>query len=149
MAKKDRKKPLQGEYPFEDKIPKVPPFKTDQCLPEFKADLMDLEGPWNWSIDPKQLKELFLKIFDSQKLTWQSLRERGSHLVKTKNLCAEAQKRLMELQKGPLEDLDLEEIYSLRLTGKKRVWGIKDGNIFRLLWWDPEHEVCPSHKKHT
>jgi hypothetical protein len=59
-------------------------------------------------------------------------------------LCKTARDRLEDLR---LEDID--ELVSLRLGGAERVWGIRDGNVMLLLWWDPEHAVCPSLKKHT
>ncbi|HSW86595.1 MAG TPA: hypothetical protein VLG49_03745 [Rhabdochlamydiaceae bacterium] len=145
MSRKNLKKPKQLAHPSENKIPKAAPFKTDHCLPEFKAGQMDMDGPWGWNkFDPEQIQEVFQKIFDSQKLTWQILRENGSHFVQVSSLSAEAQKRLTELQKD-----EWEELFSLRLTGRIRIWGIKDGNILWLLWWDPNHGVCPSNKKHT
>ncbi len=60
--------------------------------------------------------------------------------------------KLHPMQKKRLEEIEQDEIalfYSLRLSGKKRMWGIKDNNIFWILWWDPFHEICPSFKKHT
>ncbi len=105
---------------------------------------MDMSGPWGWDkFDSLILQDLLQKVFDSQKLTWQILRDNGSHLVQVDSLCAKAQKRLLELRKD-----DCDELFSLRFTGCKRIWGIKDGNILWLLWWDPDHEVCPSQKKH-
>lgn len=32
---------------------------------------------------------------------------------------------------------------------KRRSGGFLVGNIFHVVWWDPEHEVWPSQKKHT
>ena len=66
------------------------------------------------------------------------------HLVKVENLSAEAQGYL---DRVGLDDVD--ELVSLRLSGRERVWGILDENILNLLWWVPEHQVCPSLKKHT
>lgn len=144
MSRKDRKNPKKFVSLSETKIPKLVPY-TDSCLPEFRAGQMDMNGPWGWDkFDSSLLQEFLQKIFDSQKLTWQILRDNGSHLVQVDNLCTKAQKRLLELCKD-----DYEELFSLRVTGCKRIWGIKDGNILWLLWWDPNHEVCPSQKKHT
>ncbi|MBI3508814.1 MAG: hypothetical protein HY069_04205 [Chlamydiia bacterium] len=118
---------------------------SEQARPEFKTGQMDAKGPWGWDyFNPIEMRELLQKIFDSQKLSWQDLRNQGSHLIDRKDLCSEAQKRLIQLQKD-----DLDQLFSLRLTGKKRIWGIKEGNILWMLWWDPNHEVCPSIKKHT
>lgn len=106
---------------------------------------MDRSGPWGWDgFDPSLLQELFQKVFESQKLSWQDLVKNGSHLVDIEQLCPEAQKRLYQIQK---EDLD--QLFSLRITARKRVWAIKEGKILWLLWWDPNHEVYPSLKKHT
>ena len=44
---------------------------------------------------------------------------------------------------------DVDELMSFRLDSRGRVWCIQTGNIMRVLWWDPNHEVCPSFKKHT
>ena len=65
-------------------------------------------------------------------------------MYKVAKIVPEMQKRLCDLEK---EDLD--ELYSLRLSGKKRIWGIKESNLLWFLWWDPEHEICPSLLKNT
>lgn len=146
MSDRNRRKvPKSLNSPSESKTPKAGVVPSDQLRPEFRTDQMDMEGPWGWNqFDPLQIKELFQKIFESQKLTWQELRNNGSHLVNRNIFCPEAQKRLIQIKQD-----DLDELFSLRITARKRVWGIKDGNLLWLLWWDPEHTVCPSPKKHT
>jgi hypothetical protein len=145
MSEKNRKIPKSFIAPVESKTPKAGHFPTDRCQPEFRAEQLDREGPWGWDhFDPSQIRTVFQKIFESQKLTWQDLRNNGSHLVDRTDLCPDAQKRLVQIQK---EDLD--QLFSLRLTGRQRIWGIKEGNILWLLWWDPDHKVCLSFKKHT
>ena len=144
-GKNNSKIPKAFISPIESKTPKAGAFPTDRHQPEFKAEQMDRDGQWGWDhFHPSQIQEVFQKIFEYQKLSWQDLRNNGSHFVDREGLCSEAQKRLTQLQK---EDLD--QLFSLRLTGRKRIWGIKEGNILWLLWWDPNHEVCLSHKKHT
>jgi hypothetical protein len=56
----------------------------------------------------------------------------------------EAQRRLTEIDRD-----EQAQLFSIRIAAKKRIWGIRDIVILRLLWWDPNHEVCPSPKKHT
>ncbi|MCR5833118.1 MAG: hypothetical protein K6G55_00470 [Selenomonadaceae bacterium] len=36
---------------------------------------------------------------------------------------------------------DFEKVFSLRLTGKGRLIGIVDINIFYILWFDAEHKI--------
>ena len=40
-------------------------------------------------------------------------------------------------------------IVSFHITGKERIWAIRSGERVFLLWWDPNHEIYPSPKKHT
>ncbi len=68
----------------------------------------------------------------------------GNKRVPAKSICPKAQARLGEIQAD-----DLDELWELRLTGKKRVWGTRTGHIFQVLWWDPHHTVCPAKLKHT
>jgi hypothetical protein len=51
--------------------------------------------------------------------------------------------RLIELEH------DDEDIACLRLSGTGRLWGFRRGRYFHVLWWDPDHQVWPSRKKHT
>ena len=63
----------------------------------------------------------------------------NSHFISIDKLCKDAQKRLEELHLD-----DVEELYSLRLTGTKRLFGIRVGASLEILWYDPDHSICPS-----
>ncbi len=56
-------------------------------------------------------------------------------------MISKAQSRLLHLKLD-----DEEELFRFRLDGESRVWGIREGRVFRILWWDPGHEICPSAK---
>jgi hypothetical protein len=89
-GKNHNKIPKTFITPVESKTPKAGAFPTDRYQPEFKAEQMDKDGPWGWNLfDPSQIQEVFQKIFDSQKLTWQDLRNNGSHFVDRGDLCSE------------------------------------------------------------
>lgn len=71
----------------------------------------------------------------------------NSHPVKCKDLSKKAQKRLEEIGQD-----DVAELFSLRLTGIKRIYGIRSGRALKLLWYDRNHNdeksaVCPSSKR--
>jgi len=80
-------------------------------------------------------------------MTWQNIieaaggRRRGSnnHPIAISDLCREAQVRCQELGLHELTD----ELFSLRLAGNVRLWGIRQGRILQLIWYDPRHEVYP------
>jgi hypothetical protein len=55
----------------------------------------------------------------------------------------EARDRLVELGR------DDQDISCLRLSGPGRLFGFRRGHYFHVLWWDPDHSIYPSRKKHT
>jgi hypothetical protein len=60
------------------------------------------------------------------------------HTISAERLSVEAQKCLEEDWQGA------DEVVSLSLMGKERIFGIMDRGALTILWWDPEHVVCPS-----
>ncbi|MCU7816542.1 MAG: hypothetical protein KZQ81_15420 [Candidatus Thiodiazotropha sp. (ex Rostrolucina anterorostrata)] len=114
--------------------------------PSWHVNTIDRQGPWGWeSIPAKTLwGNLHEKLCSFETMKWYQFPQQGSHLIQVRDLCRAAQKRLVEIQQD-----DIDELFSLRLGGKERVWGIRDQSVLKILWWDPNHEVCPSLKKHT
>lgn len=78
-------------------------------------------------------------------MTWTEIeRSPGNHDYDgTDGLCREATKRFEEL------GLDDREPYQLRIGGKPRIWGFREGRVFKILWWDPNHSVYQVGKRHT
>jgi hypothetical protein len=114
--------------------------------PSWQIRFIDHDGLWSWSNVDKEtlLNEILPKLKDFETMYWKEILNRNNHEVSINQISKEAQKRLHELQQD-----DIENLVSLRLTGPKRIWGIKSGNTLKLLWWDPEHTVYPSNLKHT
>jgi len=110
--------------------------------------ILDFDGPWGWGdMDAKTLKYVHGKLAQFETMTWAEVNHpnTGCHPIKVRDLCSKAQKRLAEIQVIEFE----EELFSLRLSGKERLWGIRECHIFKILWWDSKHEVYPVDKKHT
>ena len=106
---------------------------------------MDLEGPWCWSkMAQADVVSVAKRLANLESMTWQDILGKRDHGVPLDDLSTEAQRRLTALSRD-----DLDELLSLHVNGLKRVWGIRHGDVVRLLWWDPNHDVCPSPKKHT
>ena len=109
---------------------------------------MDEHEEWGWSkVSKEKLREILEKLGHWEKKTWaQVLTEDpdAQHDVEVPRLIKDAQDRLKKIH---LEDYD--SLFRFRFGGRERLWGIRQENIFYLLWWDPRHEVCPSTKKHT
>lgn len=108
--------------------------------------VLDKEGPYavHHCESVEKLAEVLHKKGEIERMTWSDIYRGRSHEVELHKLCKEAQDRLIAIK---MDDLDT--LFSLRLTGTNRLWCIKDDNVLRVLWWDPDHLVCPATKKHT
>jgi len=108
--------------------------------------MMDVGGPWCFYRDGiDRLRYIVDKLSDFETMTWNEIkRNRGNHSVELASLSAGAKKRLEDIGRD-----DEDALFSFRLSGRERVWGIRREALLHLLWWDPKHEVCPSHRKHT
>ncbi len=143
-----QKIPKRNKYPSHKKQVRNPiesfDFKNEK--PAWQINSIDLGGEWGWNKVLKRdiLKEIYPKLKSFETMTWHEIEGRKHHSVPISNICHEAQQRLNEI-----ENSDIEDLFSFRLTGEKRLWGILDRNILKILWWDPEHTVCPSFLKHT
>ena len=153
MAKKKNAGPKQGASvsaqrrrgPFAFIKSNRPP---DSECPVWQLHLMELgeHAPWSFlAMSEKERSFLFDKMRTIDKSRWREFegRQRASHLLNYDSLSKEARNRLEELQLDDYQD----EVYSIRLSNLRRLIGIRKSNVFKLLWWDPAHTVCPSKKK--
>jgi hypothetical protein len=132
--------------PAESRAVRALPANPRARSPVWAFRIVDLGGPWCWSVlGGAVLAEVLARFRDLESMTWEQIDgPTGSHGVELASLCRQAQQRLSTIHQD-----DASELFSLRITGRRRVWGILDEHVLRLLWWDPEHQVCPSLKKHT
>ena len=107
--------------------------------------IIEMDGPFGWSkcslLDLKKVLKPRLSNFET--MTWGEIEGQKHHSIPTNDLSKEAQDRLSE------KNYDTDDVFSLALRGKERVIGIRDRDVFKLLWWDPKHKVCLSRKKYT
>lgn len=88
--------------------------------------------------------ETWLSIMDRlvgfETMTVQELRESSvyTEYELPSRLLPEALRRLEELNLG-----DMTKIGRFRVWKKPRLYGFMEGNVFHVLWWDPEHEIYP------
>lgn len=106
---------------------------------------MEFCDPYGWHrLDHQTLHDVRDKLKDFETMTWREILWPGTpgrtrnHAVSIEKMSATAQARLRSHHQG------LSNLVSLRLTGRQRVWGILSGGVLHLLWWDPDHAVCPS-----
>ncbi len=129
---------------------------TDQDLKschnkfDWSLELADYHGSWGFTTEVFRrdwCHEILPKLQHFEQRKWAEIANETSgrrsgtrhHHVAIEDLIKNARKDLKQLE---LEDLD--ELYSLRLDGKKRLYGVVHGNRFKIVWYDTKHEVCPS-----
>lgn len=147
MAKKKSVKQLKTKN---KKIVHVDMPEYYNLLPSWVFGQIDYDGPFGWSTiinNPSEFKDVLAYLSSIETMKWKEILLDSSsqnHKIKLYKLSKDAQKRLERINVNDIDDL-----ISLRVTGKKRIFGIMNSGKLNLLWYDPEHKVCPSKLKHT
>lgn len=139
-----KKRPRVAVEPVARKRPRIPHFRGGPLAWRFSA--VDKDGPFAWSglSDHDQYRDVLAQLHQFETMDQASIAAGGSHPVELEQMSAEARRRLMEIEHD-----DLDELMSFRIGGRRRVWCRMIDNIMSILWWDPEHQVCPSKKRYT
>ena len=147
MSKKKRV-PSVRKYDDKDVRSRAVPSSNHEA-PVFLFTTMDCDGPWGLRrlMGADLCSAIFPKLRNFETMTWANIIQQSgggssgtnSHPVKVASLASDAKKRLAEISQD-----DVEELFSLRLDGRKRIWGKREGRTLKILWYDPKHEVCPS-----
>ncbi len=143
-------KPKQPKIAVEPSGNKTPKFAKDPSVKggplTWRFSHADKDGPFAWSAlaDADEHKKIIERLAALETMEENDLRESGCHPIELHQLSKDAQDRLSQIRHD-----DLDSLYSLRIDGKTRIFCIHHGSIMRVLWYDPNHLVCPSVKKHT
>lgn len=133
--------------PQEARTPKIGvAAEAGPSKPVWRFSYLDWDGPWC----PSKCKEsgvrgLLDRLAAFESMSWVEIKSSGSHTVGAEGIIKQARDRLTDRKLDEWAD----HLTSLRITGKQRLWGFLRADVFHALWWDPEHEVYPSKKKHT
>lgn len=142
------KKPVHAQSFSSSKNPRtsIDPKSFDSEVINWHLRLIDFEFEYGWlNIDIETFRsQIINKMRSVELMTWDQIKKADSHNIAITSLIPEARKRLEQLHL-----LDAGELFSLRLSGIERIWGIRDKTTFKVLWWDPQHKICPSFKKNT
>lgn len=135
MARKNRRPKHKADVHTEKRPRGVPSPQTGQIEVSF-ALFDDVKWCDNYDVG-SCFPNVATSIKNYESMKWQDIFSRD-HRVKLSALITAAQRRLVEIR---LDDLD--ELWRLRIDARKRLWGVRVRDIFYILWWDPEHAVCP------
>lgn len=142
---RDGKKPKTAFSPTSDKVPRAEfnPLAFHSERPVWRMKSVDVGcDQWGWNlIEGGDLHRIRERLGHYETMTFREILNKdrtGCHDVEVFRMIPGAQKRAAQMAPGR------ESLFSLRINGQERVWGIREGHIIHLLWWDPRHEVCPS-----
>ncbi|MDE7311566.1 MAG: hypothetical protein K2N87_08140 [Eubacterium sp.] len=145
-----KKKVVQAEKAGRKKVSAVenPESFMGKC-PVWGFKMHDASHP-RWSIENYSFYEAIMnKLISFEGLTWSEIQAASGgrrigtnhHFEPIEILSKEAQKRILELK------LDIDEVFSFRLSSTERLYGIVEDGVFYILWYDPIHEITPVSKK--
>jgi hypothetical protein len=143
------KNPKRKTEPDPQKSPRVASVPSFHRMhPSWRVSTVQLVDPFGWhEIDFDKLGQVKSKLASFESMTWAEILidgKKNNHSVDTWKLSREARDHLEEIWQGAPD-----ELVSLRLSGRERIWGVLDAGVLILLWWDPEHAVCPSLPRNT
>lgn len=113
--------------------------------PSWNFSLCDLEHE-KWSIiQSKFPSDILPKLISFERRKWSDIinDKKHNHWIECSKFIKEAKERLIEL------NYNYDSLFSLRLTGRLRLFGIIEYGVFYVIWYDIDHEICPAPKKHT
>lgn len=105
---------------------------------------VDKGGPFSWPAGTNTELDIVKKLHSLDSMEWAKIEGKQHHSISIDRLSKVARERLQQIKQD-----DIDEIFSFHLQGKPRVFCIRDRHIAKLLWYDPEHQVCPAKKKNT
>jgi hypothetical protein len=144
MGKNHKKVPNSAINKPDRKNVKVPSQKIES-KPVWRFSTTDKGGPFPWPKGQEQELAIVSKLHEFDSMDWSEIKGKQHHFLSYSCLSKEAKDRLKTLE---LDD-EVENLFSFHLQGKPRIIAIYHLGQAKLLWYDPEHKVCPSKLKHT
>lgn len=116
------------------------PDEINGLHPVWSIQGLDRDGPWGWEkISKTELLEVVDRLRHLETMTWSEISKvRSCGYIPISKLCSRAQEHLIEAKKD-----DADFLYKIRVNTRARIWGVRQGQKFLILWWDPEHTVYP------
>lgn len=100
-------------------------------------------------------ERIISKLQDFESMKWQEILESAggksegkgtnNHFINAEKL---PKKEKVAFEKRGFKD-QFDEVFSLRLSGEERLFGVVDLNKFYVLWYDAEHKFFPVKLKHA
>lgn len=147
VSKKEKRVPFAQQLPRGGKTASAAygTLPKEDTRPVWRFGIVDLEGPYGWAVATSpDLRAVLSSLRSFETMRWSEIEGKRHHFIAKSQPSKPSRDRLVAIKQD-----DIDQVFSLALGGLPRVIGIRDRWMFKILWWDPHHEVCPSTKKHT
>ncbi len=127
-------------------------YSTDGKKVIWLFDMIDRSGKFAFDLnrDDFLYREVMEKMIDYSNMTWAEIKKQTHDIGKSKHhllsldmLSKDAFDRFKIMRIEEYED----SIFSFALQNRLRIVGIRENEYFHVLWYDPNHQVCPSKKR--
>ena len=103
----------------------------------------EYEGDWDWNLSSKEVRLILSHLEEMSQKTWNEIAQETagrksrakSHSQSVEDIVSAARERLPELQ------LEVEELYRIRVGYSERLWGYRQRGCFHVLWFDRHHKI--------
>lgn len=142
------KKPtVKNDPPYRTPTHVCDPKSYDSLELRVHFDLLDFEHDlWGWKTLSKDQHIDFLMFVKAiEKQTWAEIKSAAGgkrhgtnhHSLEIAKFDKKAQERLEELN---LHSLVGDSLFSLRMNNVTRIYGLREAEFFRPIWYDPYHD---------
>ena len=135
-----------------EKQTNIIPTSTDRERPIWIFTQIDKSGEFAFDVHRIENDSYVIldKIISYSSMTWEEIKKqthddnRSKHHHLTYSSLSDAAKKRLKAKQ--LEDRS-DDLFSFAFTNMLRIIGYTEKEKFYVLWYDPNHEVCPSTKK--
>jgi len=150
MAKRKKKPKINAALLKDRQVRIGGAASSDNETMAWKFSIMDWDGPWGLDACRKvklDFRDFIInRLANFESMTWAELyrasggRKQGNnhHPIKVEQLSKKAVRRLEEIM---LDDVD--EVVSISLGGRRRLFGIRDRRALKILWFDSSVKAIP------
>jgi len=144
---KKRKNPRRAVTPPSGKTPRreQDPINFDSSFFQWRVHdtYIDYDHPnlgWQNVDTIELLRSIITTLQSYEGLTWAEVKTKPHcHSKDIDELKQQLQNRLNERK------LDyVERLFQICMGSIHRIWGYRERRVFYLMWYDPEHDVCPT-----
>lgn len=119
----------------------------------FSWNFSQFDGSSDWgfvAFKREHIDVVMKMVTHFESIGWNAIqRDKKSHGVDVKNSKPALKAWWAYCEGKNMKDDKNTKLFSLRIDSTKRLYGIRDGGIFNVIWYDPHHDLFPSHKKNT